>query len=169
VAGPKPTYLFPVPLLEWKSEIDSFILPKPVKVLIIWIPTGKTHFLWHLEVRRVIFYPTMKFALLFLAEGSDLHALWVVRLHLWMVGHPFEIKGWLGMSRFWEGLRFVLHQTWARHKIRGSKYFLRWGRHGNFREFTPNGVNSMSGHFLISNCWWILALDFMNIDFRFSF
>ena len=30
-------------------------MPKPVKVLIIWIPTGKTHFLWHLEVRRVMF------------------------------------------------------------------------------------------------------------------
>jgi hypothetical protein len=42
---------------------------KPVKVLIIWIPTGKTHLLWHLEVRRVIFYPAMKFALLYLAEG----------------------------------------------------------------------------------------------------
>ena len=53
-----------------------------------------------------------------------------------------EIKGWLSMSRFWEGLipfRFVLHQTWARHKIRGSKYFPMWRRHENFREFTPKG------------------------------
>ena len=25
VAGPKPLYLFPVPLLEWKSDIDSFM------------------------------------------------------------------------------------------------------------------------------------------------
>jgi hypothetical protein len=49
-----------------------------------------THFLWHLEVRRVIFYPTMKFALLFLAEGHTLHVLWVVRPHLWMVNHPFN-------------------------------------------------------------------------------
>jgi hypothetical protein len=48
-------------------------MPKSVKVLIIWIPTGKTHFLWHLEVRRVIFfYPTMKFALLFLAPSYAL-------------------------------------------------------------------------------------------------
>jgi hypothetical protein len=61
-----------------------------VKVLIIWIPTGKTHFLWHLEVRRVIFYPMMKFALLFLAEGPNLHVLWVVCLHLWMVDQPFK-------------------------------------------------------------------------------
>jgi hypothetical protein len=38
----------------------------------------------------VIAWNWMKFALLFLAEGSDLHALWVVRLHLWMVGHPFK-------------------------------------------------------------------------------
>ena len=73
-----------------------------------------------------------------------------------------EIKGWLSMSWFWEGLipfGFVLHQTWARHKIRGSKYFPRWGRHGNFREFTPNGVNSMSERFPISNRWWILILS----------
>jgi hypothetical protein len=63
---------------------------KPVKELIIWIPTGKTHLLWHLEVRRVIFYPTKKFARLFLAGGPNLHVLWVVRLHLWMVNHPFK-------------------------------------------------------------------------------
>ena len=25
VVGPKPLYLFPVPLLEWKSEIDAFM------------------------------------------------------------------------------------------------------------------------------------------------
>ena len=25
VAGPKPLYLFPVPLLKWKFEIDSFM------------------------------------------------------------------------------------------------------------------------------------------------
>jgi hypothetical protein len=58
-------------------------MPKPVKVLIIWIPTGKTHFHWHLEVRRVIFYPTMKFALMFLAESPNIHVLW-------MVDHPFK-------------------------------------------------------------------------------
>jgi hypothetical protein len=39
------------------------------------------------------------------------------------------------MSRIWEGLtsisfRFVLHQIWARHKIRGSPLFmiLLWGK-----------------------------------------
>lgn len=34
----------------------------------------------------------MKFALLFLAEGPNLQALWVVRLHLWMVHRPFKEK-----------------------------------------------------------------------------
>jgi hypothetical protein len=88
-----------------------------VKVLIIWIPMGKTHFLWHLEVRRVIFYPTMKFALLFLAEGPDLHALWVVRLHLWMVDHPFKE-------------RMRIHQQLDIRKRPDI-------------EFTPFGVNSL--------------------------
>ena len=37
-----------------------------------------------------LFYPTMKFALLFLTKGSNLHVLWVVHLHLWMVDHPFS-------------------------------------------------------------------------------
>lgn len=34
----------------------------------------------------------MKFALLFLAEGPNLQALCVVRLHLWMVHRPFKEK-----------------------------------------------------------------------------
>ena len=62
-------------LCSRRKTFPLLSMPKPVKVLIIWIPTGKTHFLSHLEVRRVIFYPTMKFALLFLAEGPNLHVL----------------------------------------------------------------------------------------------
>jgi hypothetical protein len=51
----------------------------------------RTHLILHLEVRRVI-YPTMKFPLMFLAEGINLHVLWVVRLHLWIVDYPFKEK-----------------------------------------------------------------------------
>ena len=42
-------------LCSRRTTFPLLSMPKPVKVLIIWIPTRKTHFLWHLEVRRVIF------------------------------------------------------------------------------------------------------------------
>jgi hypothetical protein len=63
------------------------------------------------------FYPTMKFALLFLAEGPNLHMLWVVRLHLWMVDHLFK-------------KRMRIHQL------------LDIGKRSDI-EFTPFGVNSL--------------------------
>jgi hypothetical protein len=63
------------------------------------------------------FYPTMKFALPFLAEGPNLHVLWVVRLHLWMVDQPFKE-------------RMRIHQQLDIGKRSGI-------------ELTPFGVNSL--------------------------
>ena len=63
------------------------------------------------------FYPTMKFPLMFLAEGLNLHVLWVVRLHLWMVEYPFKEK-------------MIIHQR------------LDIGNRSDIG-FTPFGVNSL--------------------------
>jgi hypothetical protein len=58
-----------------------------------------------LEVRRVLFYPTMKYAFLYPAEGPNLPVLWVIRLHLWMVDHPFKLPS----SRY---CAFVIAWNW---------------------------------------------------------
>jgi hypothetical protein len=63
------------------------------------------------------FYPTMKYAFLYLAEGPNLHVLWVVRLHLWMMDHPFKE-------------RMRIHRR------------LDIGKRSDI-EFTPFGVNSL--------------------------
>ena len=63
------------------------------------------------------FYPTIKCSLLFLAEVPNLHVLWVVRLHLWMVNQPFKE-------------RMRIHRQ------------LDIGRHSG-TEFTPFDVNSL--------------------------
>ena len=63
------------------------------------------------------FYLPMKFALLFLAEGHNLQVLWVIRLHLWMVNHPFKE-------------RMRIHKR------------LDIGKRSDI-EFTPFGVNSL--------------------------
>ena len=54
----------------------------------------------------------MKFALLFLAEGPNLHILWVVRLHLWMVDHPFKER-----LRIHQRLINVGYREALRHRV----------------------------------------------------
>ena len=84
-------------------------MPKPVKVLIIWISTGKTHFHWHLEVRRVIFYLTMKFALMFLAEGPNIHVL--------LGGPPPSLDGGSSIQGEDENPSAVGYREALRHRV----------------------------------------------------
>ena len=84
-------------------------MPKPVKVLIIWISTGKTHFHWHLEVRRVIFYLTMKFALMFLAEGPNIHVL--------LGGPPSSFDGGSSIQGEDENPSAVGYREALRHRV----------------------------------------------------
>ena len=77
-----------------------------------------------------------------------------------------KINGWLSMPGFGEELipfRFIHNQTWAWHKVWGCKYFARWDRHGNFREFTPNGAYPLSESFPIANRWWISSSTWMDV------
>jgi hypothetical protein len=81
----------------------------------------------------------MKFAVLVLAEGSNLHVLWGVCLHLWMVYHPFKGK-------------MIIYQ------------WLDIGKRSDI-EFTPFGVNSLKFPCLPHLAKYLLPLIFIVLRF----